>query len=280
MVDAFYSAMCREDGVLPGTAKDRVATLRLMQEFAIKRRFMLKRPVTAALAELRGTATPTIRTFTVDEVARLVACARVRRPGGHHDTAAMLECFVNIAAFCGLRYGEIAGGSRAARSISSGACCTSARACAATPASRVRRRGRALRDVPMPPHVAGLLRAYLAKHHRPNPDDLVFTVATGAALKTTMFHETMWGPLLALAGLASGERYHFHALRHFAASFMIENGLALPDMAALLGHAKFDMTLQVYAHPVVGVRRRHDAIDAMAAGFLAAPATIEGQLAA
>lgn len=58
--------------------------------------------------------------------------------------------------------------------------------------------------------------------------------------------------------------FHFHTLRHFAASLMIEPGLPLTEVASLMGHSKFDMTLQVYAHPIVGGQRRHDTIERMA----------------
>ena len=49
---------------------------------------------------------------------------------------------------------------------------------------------------------------------------------------------------LRAVGLLHAEQLHFHALRHFAASWMIENGLPLPEVASLLGHSKFDTTLQ------------------------------------
>ena len=76
--------------------------------------------------------------------------------------------------------------------------------------------------------------------------------------------------------LKDGEgAYHFHALRHFAASAMIESGLPMLDVVSLLGHAKFDMTLQVYAHLIIGGSRRHEAIDGMARMLIAAPVTID-----
>ena len=52
---------------------------------------------------------------------------------------------------------------------------------------------------------------------------------------------------------------------------MIENGLPLTDVAALLGHSKFDLTLQVYAHAIVPGHRRLAALDRMAIDMLTAP---------
>jgi hypothetical protein len=51
---------------------------------------------------------------------------------------------------------------------------------------------------------------------------------------------------------------------------MIENGLPLTEVASLLGHKKFDMTLQVHAHPIVGGHERSEAINAMSSRLLTA----------
>ncbi len=59
--------------------------------------------------------------------------------------------------------------------------------------------------------------------------------------------------------------HHFHALRQFAGTMMVDNGLPVTDVASLLGHAKFDTTLQVYAHPIAGGHRRHEALERMTA---------------
>ena len=60
---------------------------------------------------------------------------------------------------------------------------------------------------------------------------------------------------------------HFHALRHFAASMMVDHGLPLTEVALLLGHSTFDMTLQVYAHPIAGGNRRSEAMQKIAAAL-------------
>ncbi len=94
------------------------------------------------------------------------------------------------------------------------------------------------------------------------------------------FHHAHWDKLLARAGLLDdGERFHFHALRHFAASWMIENGLSVMDVAALLGHAKFDMTLQTYAQSIIGGNHRHDAFDRMSRALIGAPIVLDAAYA-
>ena len=52
---------------------------------------------------------------------------------------------------------------------------------------------------------------------------------------------------------------------------MIENEMRLPDVASLLGHKRFDMTLQVYAHPIVGGGRHHVGMEKMTTDLLALP---------
>ncbi len=61
-----------------------------------------------------------------------------------------------------------------------------------------------------------------------------------------------------------GQSFHFHALRHFAASRMIENGWPLPDVSAQLGHANVNITMQVYAHSIEKRAQSLEAMDALA----------------
>ena len=49
---------------------------------------------------------------------------------------------------------------------------------------------------------------------------------------------------------------------------MIELGLPLTDVTSLLGHEKFDMTLQVYAHPIVGGNRRREAFERISSAIV------------
>lgn len=42
---------------------------------------------------------------------------------------------------------------------------------------------------------------------------------------------------------------------------MVHLGIPLTDVASVLGHEKFDMTLQVYAHSIAGGNQRRDFFD-------------------
>lgn len=59
-------------------------------------------------------------------------------------------------------------------------------------------------------------------------------------------HVTYWKPLLEAAGLPRETR--FHDLRHTAASLLLGEGVPVPVVSQLLGHADGSITLKVYAH--------------------------------
>lgn len=59
-------------------------------------------------------------------------------------------------------------------------------------------------------------------------------------------HINYWKPLLKAAGLPQETR--FHDLRHGAASLLIAEGVPVPVVSQLLGHADSSITLRVYAH--------------------------------
>ena len=68
----------------------------------------------------------------------------------------------------------------------------------------------------------------------PEPHGLVLRTSDGGRLRSGNFSTQAWRPLLSRAKVLSDDKpYHFHALRHFAASWMIENGLPPTEVAAL-----------------------------------------------
>lgn len=274
-VEKLYVEMTQKDGLKPKSARYRLQMLKQIVDFGVKHGYVRTNVVPVGIRELRGFAQPVIRTFKPEEVARLLKAAEEKRTGQHEHSHAMIRLVVNIAAFCGLRYGEIMG--LALSNIDFGRRLICVRKNLSrmdglkspkTPAGK--------RDVPMPGHIAALLREYIDEYFQPNPEDLIIRTGKGNRVVHSSFHHAHWDKLLACAGLLDdGERFHFHALRHFAASWMIENGLSVMDVAALLGHAKFDMTLQTYAHSIMGGNHRHDAFDRMSQALIQAPLLLE-----
>ncbi len=255
------------------TRESYLTVLKMMEDFAIKRGYV-KKPIVRDFRRDAGSAkVAPIRTFTAEQAALLLATANERQPGRKKRTFAMRRCAVNLAGFCGLRFGEIMGITlesldfdRRVLRIRHNLTAWDELKGPKTASGR--------RDVPMPVHIAGLLKDWLELHYLPGDRGLLFRTESGGPFGQGNFKTHCWYPLLRQAGLwdEGGDQFHFHALRHFAASCMIEHGLSLPDVAALLGHSKFDMTLQIYAHPIVGGHRRHEAFERMSGALLTAAA--------
>jgi len=262
-IEALYADLTLKRGLAPTTARSILAGLRTIESFARKRGYLRTAPVAEAMKELRGIKADPIRTFSTDEAALVLRTVLTRRKGDYRRTQAMLACMVHLAGCCGLRSGEIraldldhldldAGEVRVRRSVTEYREIKGPK----TPAGN--------RNVPLPAHLVAMLRDWLDNHYKPCPDRLVFTFDG----KRTISHSTLnhrWLSLLDRCGLAKeGDQFHFHALRHFAASWWIENGLSLPEVAQMLGHSKVDMTLTIYAHSLVRPHARREMMQAMA----------------
>lgn len=193
----------------------------------------------------------------------------------------LLEIAVHLAAFCGLRFGEIRGLTLDnvdidAQVIRVRYSLEQWRDVLKEPKTKA-----GIRDVPMPKHIAKLLSDWIEDYYVENDRRILLTQSDGSGRPVQQVTlSNSWRRLQVHAGVwtkGKGKAFHFHSLRHFAASYMIEHRLSLPDVASLLGHEKFDMTLQVYAHPIVGGHRRHQAFEQMASGLLAAPSAANVQ---
>jgi integrase len=86
-----------------------------------------------------------------------------------------------------------------------------------------------------------------------NDTELVFTDRAGGPLRPQNFLRRDFRPALERAGLPS---ITFHQLRHTAASLALANGVPVPDVSAMLGHAGPHITLKTYAHIMPGSERQ------------------------
>jgi integrase len=78
-----------------------------------------------------------------------------------------------------------------------------------------------------------------------------------------------WYPTLIAAGITDAEgkpRYNFHSLRHFCASWLIEQNFTAKRVQAWLGHSSIVMTYDTYGHLFPSLEDDHAKI---AAGELA-----------
>lgn len=259
----------------PYTARQAAQVLKMFYDFAMRRQLIGRNPVLPLLGELRGIDCPKVRTFTVQEMrAVLTASGAKMYRGRTADGNLRMQCAVHLAAFCGLRIAEIFGlhidnidfearQIRIERSFSRHDGMKSPKSAA----------GR--RTIAMPDHVAVLLRAWIERHMKPRDNGTMFARRDGKPFQSDSFRP-VWGSLLRRAGLSTDARkptFHFHALRHFAASWMIDSGWTLPEVARAIGHSRVDMTLTVYAHALTQRVSSPDHMQAISDRLLGAPAT-------
>lgn len=256
----------------PWTVKGLVSVYGMFEAYCLKHRHAIKRHLPTARKEIGVLKGPPIRVPTVDEVRALIESLDRGRRHKPNRYSVRMGCFIHLAAFCGLRLGEIEGLTvpnldfdrrviRVRHSLTIDGLLKGPKTAAG------------VRDVPMPSTIADLLRFWLDRYHVDNPRGLVFVNKEGN--ERPKGFQAMWRRQLDTAGLPAGRGgIRFHALRHFAASIWIEHGLPLMDVARLMGHETFDITLQVYAHPVREVVRHHDALEKITTAVRAAPVAV------
>jgi integrase len=99
------------------------------------------------------------------------------------------------------------------------------------------------RSVAVPPHLWPAIVAHLFTYVGQEPTALVFTKASGVSMDRTNFH-TMWRRATRAAGVPD---YHFHDLRHLAATMAAITGATTRELMSRLGHSSSRAAL-IYQH--------------------------------
>lgn len=175
-----------------------------------------------------------------------------------------LRPMVLLAAWCGLRFGELAGLTRADLDVRAGTV-TVRRGVVRVPGEFIAgdpksRAGR--RMVAIPPHLLDELAWHLDHHVQRGDDSLVFTRedgGKGGIIPLYTLHRHFW-PAREAAGRPD---LRFHDLRHTGATLAAATGATLADLMARIGHSTPAMALR-YQHTVDG---RDKAIAAALSGF-------------
>jgi integrase len=97
------------------------------------------------------------------------------------------------------------------------------------------------RTVPVPPHTIEGMSVLMAGRPR---DALVFTAPEGGPVTDEHFRDRVWYPAVRAAGI---RRFAPRIMRHTAASWLVQDGVPLYDVQALLGHEDY-ATTQRYAN--------------------------------
>ncbi|WP_194793194.1 tyrosine-type recombinase/integrase [Raineyella fluvialis] len=170
-----------------------------------------------------------------------------------------LAAAVHVAAWCGLRLGELAELRRADVDLKGG----TIRVTRSVQWVRdgVRDNGKAryvpvvgppksdagIRTVTIPPHIVPILREHLAEHAQPGPRGLVFPAPEGGQLRSGPVCR-VFGPAREAAGRPD---LRWHDLRHTGATLYAQAGATLRESMAYLGHSTPGMALH-YAHVAEG----------------------------
>ncbi len=110
------------------------------------------------------------------------------------------------------------------------------------------------RIVPITNWLSSRLRQHRAKHLEralaagvaQDDHSFIFINTVGGAMAYTHFRQRGWLPFRQKAGLPVDT--WIHDLRHAAGSLMLSQGVPLPVVSRVLGHASVAITAQVYAH--------------------------------
>jgi integrase len=246
----------------PVTVKQAMQITRMIEDYGRRRGHTKLTIVRDVMGEAPAGKARPIAVPSPSEMQRIAKAAMSPARGHTARSNAFMAIMVAAASVCGLRYGELVGLRLIDVDIENRVLEVRQ---SVTRLGEIKgpKSAAGVRDVPMPAYLAEMFRAWIETFYVFNPGQLVLTTSNGSPPKGSSFQSTYWGPLLKRAGLpdTGGKRFHFHSLRHFAASMMISYNLPLTDVASMMGHSKFDMTLQVYAHPIVGGTRRADIIE-------------------
>jgi integrase len=225
-----------------------------------------------------------------DPIAKLEADERPRpqarrqRVLGQQDVVRLLACtndayrpLVATALFTGMRISELLGLIWEDIDLGSGIIRVRAqlsRAHRGVPAVRVAPKTHAaMREIPLVPQLAQLLRAHRALAPVTAAGDWVFSSQNGTPLGHRNAQRRALARAAKNAGLEDGAwpPLRFHDLRHtFASHLIIDLGLDVAQVSRILGHAQITTTLSVYTHLFDDARHAQDLKAKMAASAFAA----------
>jgi integrase len=250
-VAAWHRALASK---LPATAPKAYRLLATIMRAAVRDGCMARSPV-----EVKGAS---------KEPSHEQPVATVAEVGSLTDAVpAQYRAMVVMAAWCGLRFGELAalrrdridllhGKVRVAETVTELA---SGERFAGPPKTAAGRR-----TVAIPPNVIPVLEAHMATVG-PEPDALVFPAPQGGYLSRIHFRQRVWLPALKSTGLA----FRFHDLRHSALTWAAASGATIAELMHRAGHTTPDAALR-YQHAT----EDRDAAVARAMASLALPAKV------
>ena len=179
---------------------------------------------------------------TLDELALLVAAMPER-----------LRLMIELAAWCALRFGEVAELRRGDVDLKNGVIRVSravqwvdGRKIVAAP------KADSVRVVAFPPHIGEAIREHLQKHAQWGKDGLLFPTTHGEQYRAPTFHQAYFRKAREAAGRPD---LRFHDLRHTGATLAAASGATLAELMQRLGHSTVSAAL-AYQHAAQGSDKR------------------------
>lgn len=145
-----------------------------------------------------------------------------------------LRLMVELAAWCALRFGEVAELRRSDVDIDKGIIRVQ-RAVQWVDGVKTVSTPKADSQgiVAVPPHLTDLIEAHLRDHAQPGADGLLFPTARGEQHRAPTFHKTYWRPARERIGKPA---LRFHDLRHTGATMAAISGATLAEQMKRLRH--------------------------------------------
>ena len=248
----------------PATVHQAYRTINAVMQAAVDGERIAKNPV-APIKPPRVEAVP-MRFLTPGQVMRLADAV-----GSDY------RALVLVAAFCGLRRGELAGLRWTDVDLVRRRINIAVQLDADTGALSPLKTKASQRTVSMPTFVAAALETHEAIQARRASDvdrTFVFGAPGGGPLDTHNFRARVWIPAAGRAGLAG---LRLHDLRHTCASLAIAAGADIKVIQRMLGHTSAAMTLDRYGHLMPGQSELvADRLDDLVASLGAAGSEREG----
>jgi integrase len=233
MVRAWHADLGRKTTIGPSTRAKAYRLLRTMMTTAVDDELIVKNPCV-----VKGASVERHDERPVATIAQVAALA------GHVDPR--YRAMILLACWCGLRYGELAGLTRADIDLATETV-TISRQLQETDNGVISwgppKTDAGKRSVAVPPHLLPLLADHL-RAIGPGADQLLFPAPEGGPLRNSNFNRRIWRPALDAVGLVG---FHFHDLRHTGNTLAAQTGASTKELMARMGHASPRAAL-IYQH--------------------------------